>query len=146
MQTSQHWQHWPKIYQTLSRCRLVIVASSKLQAIPDQLLFPANTKHLYNICTTSAQHLRRWTKIVEIFCVYWVERSPANTRCWSSAGLMLGQRRRWWASIGLALGQRRVCWKCWQAKRNKFRLIHRLYCPQEPFNIINYKSHWHYID
>ena len=43
-----------------------------------------------------------------MFCVYWVEQSPANT----SAGLMLGHRRRLWASIGTALGQRRVCWEC----------------------------------
>ena len=26
---------------------------------------PANTKHLYNICTTSAQRLRRWSNIVQ---------------------------------------------------------------------------------
>ena len=35
-------------------------------------------------------------------------RSPANTRCWNSAGFMLGQRCRLWATIGLALGQRLV--------------------------------------
>ena len=82
-------------------CRLVIAASSKLQAIPDhpanaihspnaelmlacllrcrpninpasvqyimfdcQPLFPANTKHLYTICTTLAQYHRRWFNIV----------------------------------------------------------------------------------
>ena len=28
--------------------------------------FPANTKHLYNICTTSAQRLRRWSNIVQM--------------------------------------------------------------------------------
>ena len=27
--------------------------------------FPVNTKHLYNICTTSTQRLRRWSKIVQ---------------------------------------------------------------------------------
>ena len=27
---------------------------------------PANTKHLYNICTTSAQRLRRWSNIVQM--------------------------------------------------------------------------------
>ena len=32
-------------------------------------------------------------------------RSPANTRRWTSAGFMLGQRRRRWARIGPALGQ-----------------------------------------
>ena len=27
---------------------------------------PANTKHYYNICTTSAQRLRRWSNIVQM--------------------------------------------------------------------------------
>ena len=27
---------------------------------------PANTEHLYNICTTSAQRLRRWSNIVQM--------------------------------------------------------------------------------
>ena len=27
---------------------------------------PANTKHLYNICTTSAQRRRRWSNIVQM--------------------------------------------------------------------------------
>ena len=84
-----------------------------------QLLFLANTKHLHNNCTTSAQRLRRLSNIVQMFCVYWIERSPANTRRWTSAGLMLGQHRRSLASIGLALGQRRVCWECWQVFRTK---------------------------
>ena len=97
----------------------VMAASSKLQAIPDQLLFPTNTKRLYNICTTSAERLRRWSSIMQMFCVYWVELSPVNMRRWTSTGLMLGQRRRWWASIGPALSQRRVCWECWQVFRTK---------------------------
>ena len=29
---------------------------------------PANTKHLYNICTTSAQRPRRWSDIVQMLC------------------------------------------------------------------------------
>ena len=29
---------------------------------------PANTKHLYNMCTTSAQRLRRWSNIVQMLC------------------------------------------------------------------------------
>ena len=37
---------------------------------------PANTRHLYNIYTTTAQRLRRWSKIaykvIQMFCVYWV--------------------------------------------------------------------------
>ena len=31
-----------------------------------QWTYPANTKHLYNICTTSAQRLRRWPNIVQM--------------------------------------------------------------------------------
>ena len=27
---------------------------------------PADTKHLYNICTTTAQHFRRWSSIVQM--------------------------------------------------------------------------------
>ena len=30
------------------------------------LLFPANTKYLYNICTMSAQFLRHWINIVQM--------------------------------------------------------------------------------
>ena len=30
------------------------------------LSHPANTKHLYNICTTSAQRLRRWSNIIQM--------------------------------------------------------------------------------
>ena len=36
---------------------------------------PADTKHLYDICTTSAQRLRRWSNIVQMLyksCVHWV--------------------------------------------------------------------------
>ena len=45
--------------------------------------FSENTKHLYNICTTSAQRLRRWSNIVQMFCVHWVcneERQATSTR------------------------------------------------------------------
>ena len=39
---------------------------------------PANTKHLYNICTTSAQRLRRWSSVVQMLC-----------KCFVFAGLRL---------------------------------------------------------
>ena len=78
-------------------------------------------------------------------CVYWVERSPANARRWTRAGWC-------WASVadcGPTLDQHWVnvvfagrVGKCFAPKwNNKFRLIHSLYCPLEPFNNINYKSH-----
>ena len=45
-----------------------------IQTLGEWLLFaenvrdvePANTKHLYNISTTSAQRLRRWSNIVQM--------------------------------------------------------------------------------
>ena len=77
---------------------------------------------------------------------------PAKTRGHTSAGLMLGSV----ADCGTALNQHWVdvvfagsvdkphCFSHmeWSSKRNnKFCLIHSLYCPQEPFNNINYNSH-----
>ena len=42
--------------------------------------FPANTKHLHNICTTSAQRLRRWPNIVQVlykgFVFAWLRYQP----------------------------------------------------------------------
>ena len=127
MDTGQQRRRWPNIYPTLGRCRLVIAASSKLQAIPDlQLLFPANT-------------------LYKCFCVYGLECSSQQTRgvepvlvwCWAS------DEDHWqhWFNI-LSAGS---VDKCLAPKMNKFRLIHRPYCPQEPFINIFYKSHWHYI-
>ena len=95
------------------------------------------SKQIQNICITFVQ--RRPNVFDALYkcytCLSWVERSPANTRRWTSTGLMLGLRRR-----------RRVCWVCRQApkRNNKFRLIHSLYCPQELFNNINHTSHWYY--
>ena len=53
-----------------------------------------------------AQH---YTNVIQMFCVYWVERSSQQTggvepvlfRCWASV-----------ADGGPALGQRRVCLEC----------------------------------
>ena len=50
---------------------------------------PANTKHFYNICTTSAQRLRRWSNIVQM---------PYN--CFVFTGKSNGRREdnraAWW--------------------------------------------------
>ena len=43
----------------------VILYNKSLESIPI-LAFIAK-KHLYNICTTSAQRLRRWSNIVQFF-------------------------------------------------------------------------------
>ena len=52
-------RRWPNVITTVGR-RLVFVYEN-----------PANTKYLYNICTTSAQLLRRWPNIAQMFCVFW---------------------------------------------------------------------------
>ena len=53
----------------------------------------ANTKHLYNICTTAAQRLRRWLNIVQMFytnvlcllgVIYTNTTYPADTRRWTN--------------------------------------------------------------
>ena len=36
------------------------------------LTFPANTKHLYNICTMLDQRRRRWADVVEMLYKYFV--------------------------------------------------------------------------
>ena len=45
-------------------------------------LYPANTKHLYNICTMLDQRQRRWAGVVQMlykmFCVCWVAVSNNN--------------------------------------------------------------------
>ena len=107
-------------------CRLVIVVLCLLgwTQLPTQL--PTNI--YYSILVRNTCQHSQQTRGVE----------PVLVRCWASV-----------ADGGPALGQRRVAGsvdKCFAPKwNNKFRLMHSLYCPQEPFNIINYKSHWHYI-
>ena len=49
----QRLQRWPNIEPTLDKCTMVERKSS----------CPANTRHLYNIYTMSAQRLRRWSNI-----------------------------------------------------------------------------------
>ena len=43
-----------------------LIGSSRKANVPDFKSYPANTKHLYNTCTTSAQRLRRWSNIVQM--------------------------------------------------------------------------------
>ena len=48
---------------------------------------PANTKHLYNICTTSAQRLRRWSNIVQMLykCFVFTGHPPRPTTSLNTA-------------------------------------------------------------
>ena len=48
--------------------------------VPSSL--PASKKHLYNICTASAQCLRRWSNIVQMLYkyVYWVDQIHNGVR------------------------------------------------------------------
>ena len=43
--------------------------------------YPANTKHLYNICTASAQRLRRWSNIVQMLYIC-VRFTGYSHLCW----------------------------------------------------------------
>ena len=56
----QCWSTFP----TMTQHRALTLNSSSVTRSYKQT--PANTKHLYNICTTSAQRLRRWTNIVQM--------------------------------------------------------------------------------
>ena len=78
--------------------------------------------------------------------------APANTRRWPTAGLMLALRLRRWADIISVLGYHIVfgaTLNVGQRHRRRANIeihsLYAIYCPQETFNNINYKSHWHYI-
>ena len=64
----QRLRRWPNIEPTLEKFTMFERKSS----------CPANTTHLYNIYTTSAQRLRRSQvgstlyKVIQMFCVHWV--------------------------------------------------------------------------
>ena len=55
-------------------------------------IFPANTKHFYNICTTSAQRLRRWYDIVQMLYKYFVFAGagpiPGSVSQWLLSGII----------------------------------------------------------
>ena len=67
----QRLRRWPNIEPTLHKCTMFERKSS----------FPANTKHLYNIYTTSVQRLRRWSNIVQ---------SHPNVLCSQGVGTRMG--------------------------------------------------------
>ena len=101
-------------------------------AIPDQLLFAANTKHLYNICTTSAQRLQYGSNIVQmlykcfVFTVLNAAQQtrgvePVLVRCWASVSDDGPALVHHWVNIVFS----GCVDKCFVPKRNnKFRLIH----------------------
>ena len=67
----QRLRRWPNIEPALHKCTMFEGKSS----------FTANTKHLYNIYTTSAQRLRRWSNIVQ---------SHTNVLCSQGVGTRMG--------------------------------------------------------
>ena len=84
-------QYQPSKHGTLKQCWFNFVIASQMVA---QHLTCLN-QHCFNVpCLLGDQRA--------------IERSPENMRRWTSAGLMLGQRRWRRASIGLALSQRPV--------------------------------------
>ena len=48
----------------------IILSDPEILVIPK--FYPANTKHLYIICTMLGQRRRRWVDVVQMFCVCWV--------------------------------------------------------------------------
>ena len=88
-------QHWTTITPSLSQClvfagcnqqtqNICIIFVQRLLNVFDvgPTLYPANTKHLYNICTTSAQRLRCWTDIVQMLykCFVFAGICPLRSR------------------------------------------------------------------
>ena len=82
---------------------------------------------------------------------YWTQ--LALNQCWFDTGPASQTVGQHWTSIGstsclLGVLTSHIVFRTTvqgSKRNNKFRLIHSLYCPQGPFNNINYKSHWHYI-
>ena len=63
---------------------------------------PVNTKHLYSICTTAAQRLRRWSDIVQMLYKCFVYVYPAcrrGDRIISGGGRRLNTSRQIWRQI-----------------------------------------------
>ena len=58
---------------------------------------PANTKHLYNICITSAQRLttleQHCTNVIQMFCVFWAifSKAKSSRRCKTLLGVNLAR-------------------------------------------------------
>ena len=59
-------------------------------------LYPANTKHLHNICTKPAQRLRRWSNFVQMLHKCFI---PANTKHLYNFCTTPAQRRRRWSNF-----------------------------------------------
>ena len=69
----QRLRRWPSIESTLDKSTMFERKSS----------CPANTRHLYNIYTMSAQR-RTLHKVIQIFCVYWV-----TIQAWGSSSFQI---------------------------------------------------------
>ena len=114
------------------------------------LLGSCYSQQTQNICITFVK--RRHKRYV-------FDAGPTLYKCFVLTGLNAAQQTRGsepvlvccWASVAdgePALDQHWVevvfAWsvdKSFAPKRNKFRSIHHLYCPQDPFNNTNYKIH-----
>ena len=76
-----------------------------------------------------------------VLCLLVWTQLPANTRHWTSVGLMLGQRRRRWTSIESTSWLLGVLTSVSHQNGIINSAQYSLYCQLEPFNNINYKSH-----
>ena len=124
--------------------RLVIAASSKQYQTSCYSLYTCYTNVIIQIDMLLYTCYTNYTNVFTGLSAAQQTRGvePVLVWCWASV-----------ANGGPALDQHWVnlmfAWsvdKCFAPKRNnKFSLKHSLYCPQEPFNNINYKSHWYHI-
>ena len=125
MDTSQHWRRWPNFSHCIGHC-----IGAGLYSLP---------------AVSTSRPVCYWTQ---------PSKHEALNQCWFDAGPASQTVGLHWSSIGSSsvvfAGSldkppcvSHIC--VVPKRRNKFRLIHSLYCPQEPFNNINYKSQWHYI-
>ena len=59
------WEGWRRDCKDFAiRKKIVTPLPQNVHEVMVLRVIPTNTKHLYNIYTTSAQRLRRWTNIV----------------------------------------------------------------------------------
>ena len=100
----QHLMRWPSIHLLLTQQTrnfepiLIYYRTTVCGAGP----IPANTKHLYNICTMSAQLLRRWSNIVQMLCQCFVFAGIVNQH-WLSVWCLLDINATWHSVIRASL-------------------------------------------
>ena len=96
--------------ETLTQCRAIVGPPSTTGWLVRPTTKDLTYFMLIILFNCSTKHSETFHKghITIMFCVYWVERSPANTRCWTSAVFDIGPASQivgqHWTSIGSTSG------------------------------------------